>query len=276
MKILYIILNVLKFLFIITLVSIAIVPFLWVFINSFKSNSQILSSVAGFPDGLVIKNYWNAFKLAPFVIFYRNSVIVTVISTCLNVFILSMSAYVLARYRFKFNNALVLLFSVGLVIPGAALLQPLYKTLIATSLYNTLTGLIITYAAFGIPITLYIMMSYFKTIPESLEEAAYIDGASFLRTYFQIILPLSKPALATAAVLQFLLCWNEFQFALTLTKDVSKRTLPIALYYFKSAFASDYGAMFSAVILVTIPSIIFFIIMQKQVISGLVAGAIKS
>jgi fucose transport system permease protein len=276
MKLLSISLKVMKFLFIFALLTVSILPLLWVFANSFKSNAQILSSTMGFPTGLMFKNYSNAFKLAPLTIFYKNSLIIAVLSTCLNVAVLSMSAYVLARCRFKLSSFFIFLFSIGLIIPGAALLQPLYRTMTATSLYNTLLGLIITYTAFGLPITLYIMMSYFKTIPVSLEEAAYIDGSGFLRTFIQIILPLAKPAMATAGILQFLLCWNEFQFALTLTKDVSKRTLPIALYYFKSSFASDYGAMFSAVVLVTIPSILVFVIMQKQVVSGLVAGSVKS
>ena len=134
---------------------------------------------------------------------------------------------------------------------------------------------IISSAALGMPTTLYIMMSYYKTISPTLEEAAYIDGAGFFRTFVQIILPLTRPAFATAGVLQFLLCWNEFQFALTLTTGTEKRTLPIALYYFKSAFASDYGAMFAATVLVTVPSIIVYMLMQKQVISGLAAGSVK-
>jgi len=259
-----------------SLLAVSLLPIIWVFASSFKTNSQIMSSTIGFPTGIMFKNYINAFKIAPLAIFYKNSIIVAVFSTFLNVSVLSMSAYVLARFRFKLSSFFIFLFSVGLVIPGAALLLPLYRTLAATSLYNTLPGLIITYTAFGLPITLYIMMSYFKTVPVSLEEAAFIDGSSFMRTFLQIILPLTKPAIVTAGILQFLLCWNEFQFALTLTNDLSKRTLPIALYYFKSSFASDYGAMFAAVILVTIPSIIIFIIMQKQVVSGLVAGSVKS
>ena len=103
----------------------------------------------------------------------------------------------------------------------------------------------------------------------------YIDGSGFFRTFMQVVLPITRPAFATAGVIQFLLAWNEFQFALTLTGDTKKRTLPIALYYFKSAFASDYGAMFAATVVVAIPSIITFIILQKQVVAGLAAGSVK-
>jgi raffinose/stachyose/melibiose transport system permease protein len=123
--------------------------------------------------------------------------------------------------------------------------------------------------------TFYIMVSYFLTVPKSLEEAAYLDGAGFFRTFSTIIVPISKPCFATAGVLQFLLCWNEFQFALTLTTGDNSRTLPIALYYFTSQFASDFGAMFAATVLIALPSIIIYCLLQKQVISGLTVGAVK-
>ncbi|MDF2513687.1 MAG: carbohydrate transporter rane protein 2, family [Herbinix sp.] len=257
------------------IVLISITPFIWVLFSSLKGNNEIMSSAAGFPSGLQFKNYVTAFHLAPLVIFYRNSIIIATISTILNLCIFSMAAYVIVRCKFKFKKIIVLAFSIGLVIPGAALIQPLYNTLSATHLYDTLIGLIIVYTALGMPTTFYIMISYIKTIPYTLEEASYIDGAGFFRTFIQIVLPITRPAFATAGVLQFLLCWNEFQFALTLTGDTMKRTLPIALFYFKSAFASDYGAMFAATIVVIIPSIIIFILLQKQIISGLAAGSVK-
>ncbi len=267
--------KILAGIFLLFIVIISIVPFLWVLSSSFKSNAEIMSSVAGYPNGLNFQNYVKAFEIAPLVGFYKNSIFVAIVSTILNLLALSMAAYVLVRCNFRFKGALTLLFSAALVIPGAALLQPLYQTMNAAHLYNKLWGLIIVYTALGMPTTLYIMMSYYKTISPTLEEAAYIDGAGFFRTFVQIILPLTKPAFATAGVLQFLLCWNEFQFALTLTTGVEKRTLPIALYYFKSSFASDYGAMFAATVLVTIPSIAVYLLMQKQVISGLAAGSVK-
>ncbi|MCP1109558.1 carbohydrate ABC transporter permease [Ohessyouella blattaphilus] len=261
--------------FLIFIVCISIVPFLWVLSSSFKGNAEIMSSAIGFSGGLRFDNYIKAFQMAPMVTFYKNSIIVAVLSTILNLLVFSMAAYVLVRCKFRLNGIITMLFSAALVIPGAALLQPLYQTLNTAHLYDTLTGLIIVYAALGMPTTLYIMMSYYKTISSTLEEAAYIDGAGFFQTFARIVLPLTRPAFATAGVLQFLLCWNEFQFALTLTTGTEQRTLPIALYYFKSAFASDYGAMFAATVLVTLPSIVVFVLMQKQVISGLAAGAVK-
>lgn len=267
--------KILTAVFLIFIVIISIVPFLWVLSSSFKGNAEIMSSVIGYPNGLQLDNYVKAFEIAPLATFYKNSIIISVVGTVLNLLVFSMAAYVLVRCRFRFKGLITMLFSAALVIPGAALLQPLYQTLNMANLYDTRTGLIIVYAALGMPTTLYIMMSYYKTISPTLEEAAYIDGAGFFRAFAQIILPLTRPAFATAGVLQFLMCWNEFQFALTLTTGTEKRTLPIALYYFKSSFASDYGAMFAATVLVTVPSIIVYLLMQKQVISGLAAGSVK-
>lgn len=268
-------LSVLKYIFVILIVLLSIGPFFWVFLSSFKTNAEILTYSIGWPSSFRFSNYVMAFKIAPLAQFYLNSVIVAVFGTVLNLFILGMSAYVIARFNFKGKKLLVALFSLSLLIPGAAMLQPLYLTVHALGLYDKLFGLIIVYAGFGLPVTLYILSSYFLTIPKEMEEASYLDGAGFIRTFVEIILPISKPGLGTAAVLQFLLSWNEFQFALTLTTGNKSRTLPLALYYFKSQFASDYGVMFAATVIVIIPSIVVYILLQKQVVLGLVAGAVK-
>ncbi len=267
--------EVLTWIFLTVLVLISIVPFIWVFFASFKTNKEIMSASFGLPQHFSLHNYETAFKLAPLTTFYKNSIIIAIVSTLVNLFVCSMAAYVVVRNQFKGKMLVTLMFSFGLLVPGAALLQPLYTTMQATGLYNTLRGLIIVYAALGMPTTFYIMVSYIKTIPVTLEEAAYIDGSGFARTFFTIVLPMTRPAFSTAGVMQFLLAWNEFQLALTLTGDTRKRTLPIALYYFKSAFASDYGAMFAATIVVIVPSIIIFILLQKQIINGLAAGSVK-
>lgn len=261
--------------FITLIVIISVVPFIWVFLSSFKSNYDIISGNAGFTKGFHPENYITAFKMAPFLIFFKNSLLVSLIGTLLNLLSMSLAAYVLARCSLKFGGTVKILFTSVLFIPGAALLYPLFTTMRLLELYNSKTSLILVYAGLGMAITFYIMLSYFKTIPASIEEAAYIDGASFFRTFVQIILPIAKPCFATAGVLQFILCWNEFQFALTLTTGNNVRTLPIALFYFTSQFASDYGAMFAATTIIAIPSIIFYILLQEQVINGLTAGSIK-
>ena len=270
-----ILVKTLIFLFISFIIVISVGPLLWVLFSSFKTNREILTGSLGLPEQFSFKNYADALKLAPIPQFYLNSIIVAVCATVLNIFLLSMAAYVIARFDWKGKKFFRLLFSVGLLIPGAALLQPLYQVMTTAKLHDTLVGLILVYIAFGLPTTVYVMSSYFMTVPRELEESAYLDGCGFFRTFTTIVTPIAKPALGTAAVLEFLLAWNEFQFALTLTSSNSNRTLPIALYYFKSQFASNYGAMFAATILVIIPSIIVYIALQEQVVSGLSAGAVK-
>lgn len=262
-------------LFVLFLVGISIGPLLWLFASSFKTNSEIISATAGFPTGLHIKNYFKAFEIAPIVTLFMNSVVVAVLGTLLNLATASLAAYAISRFQFRLKGVLKIMLTSILFIPCAALLQPLYMTVKTLGLYDNRLGLVIVYAGLGLATSFYIMLSYYLTIPTALEEAAYIDGCGPIKAFSKIIVPLSVPAYATAAVLQFLLCWNEFQFALTLTTGNKSRTLPIALYYFTSQFASDYGAMFAATVIVAVPSILIFLLLQKYVISGLSSGAVK-
>jgi raffinose/stachyose/melibiose transport system permease protein len=261
--------------FVILIFLISVVPFVWVLLSSVKTNREILTFSFGFGNGVHWRNYQNAFRIAPIAQYFGNSVFITLFGIVINLLIMSMAAYAIARVEFRLKTFFRLLFSLGLLIPGAALLLPLYTTIKTVGLYNNMWGLILVYTAFGIPTSVFIMSSYFLTIPKEMEESAYIDGAGFARTYGVIILPLARPAFATAGIMQFLHCWNEFQFALTLTTGHEARTLPVALYYFKSAFASDYGAMFAAIVLVSLPSVIVYIFLQEQVVSGLAAGSVK-
>jgi raffinose/stachyose/melibiose transport system permease protein len=181
----------------------------------------------------------------------------------------------LARFEFRFKNALLLLFSVTLLLPMTSLIHPVYMVIRKLGLYDTKLGLILVYTALGLPTTLYILRSYFLSIPRSIEEAAYVDGAGFFRTYISIIIPVAKPGFATAAVMQFLLAWNEFIYAIVLTNTQNNRTIPVALSYFTSQFSFNYTALFAAIFMVSIPSIIIYILLQEQVVSSLTAGSVK-
>lgn len=270
-----VLLGLLKYIFIAMIVIISVMPIIWVFLSSFKSNIQILESAFSLPSTLRWQNYINAFKIAPLSTFYVNSILVAVVGTLVNLLAIGMAAYVFARFEFKAKNIIMLVFSIALLIPNTSVLYPLYITVNKLGLYNKLPGLMFVYTGFGLPVTLYILKSYFLTIPKEIEESATLDGSGFLRTFVQIILPIAKPGFGTAGVLQFLLCWNEFQFALVLTSGNKSRTLPVALSYFNTQFASDYGAMFAATMVIVIPSIIIYALLQEQVVSGLAAGAVK-
>lgn len=265
----------LKYLFMALCVLVALFPIVWVVMSSFKSNKEILSNGLALPTQYNFDGYRDALRISPILQFFANSIVVTVISTVINVLALAMAGYVFARSRFRCRNGLFLLLSASMVIPTTSLLHPVYLVINTMHLADTKAALILVYAALSMPLSLMIMRSTFQAIPPSLEEAAYVDGAGFCRTFFQIMMPCAKGGLASAAVLAFLNGWNEFTFALVLTQSASVRTLPLALGYFTSSFSFNYTAMFAAITIAVIPSIIVFAIFQEQIVNSLVAGSVK-
>ncbi|SKA91148.1 carbohydrate ABC transporter membrane protein 2, CUT1 family [Caloramator quimbayensis] len=262
-------------LFQLIIVAISILPIVWIFFSSFKTNGEILNSSLSLPKHWNFYGYINAFKISPLHKFYANSIIIAVTSTILNVFFVGMASYVIARFNFKFKKVILITLSLSLFLPMTSLIHPVYMTINKIGLYDTKAGLILVYTALGLPTTLFLLNSYFLSIPKDIEEAAYIDGAGFFRTFIQIIVPVARPGFATAAVLQFLLSWNEFLYAIVLTNSKENRTIPVALSYFTSQFSFNYTSLFAAIVMVSLPSIILFALMQEQVVSSLTAGSVK-
>jgi raffinose/stachyose/melibiose transport system permease protein len=256
-------------------VFISLAPITWVFISSFKTYSEINSSALSLPASPSFKNYAAAFKYAPILKYFLNSAVIVGISIFITAAIVSMCAYVTSRFRFKLKPVIIALIAASLLLPAQSVSQPLFSIFTALNIFDTKIGLILVYSAMGIPMSFFVMFSYYMTIPAEIEEAAYIDGAGFFRTFATVVLPLAKPGLATTAILQFINIWNEFYFALILTSGDRARTVPIALNYYMSTFANNYSALFAAVILTVAPTILFFITMQKQVIDSLTSGAVK-
>lgn len=268
-------LCVIKYLFLTLCVAVALFPILWVILSSFKTNAEILSNGISLPSSFKFTGYQQALSISPILKYFMNSVIITAAATTANVLLLAMAAYVFARCHFRGKNFLYWLLSLSLVIPMTALLNPVYIIINNMGLADTKTGLMLVYTALNMPMSLMIMRSTFLSIPRSLEEAAYVDGAGFVRTFFQIMIPCAKGGLSSAAVLAFLNNWNEFTFALVLTRGQEARTLPLSLSYFTSQFSFNYTAMFAAITIAVIPSIVVFAIFQEQVVSSLTAGAVK-
>ncbi|MGH0051827.1 MAG: carbohydrate ABC transporter permease [Sphaerochaetaceae bacterium] len=264
-----------SYVFIACIICISLYPLIWVVFSSFKTTYQIIDTPLKLPDQFNLYGYRMAFEISPFLLFYRNSVIVTAFGVIGNLVLLALSAYVLSRVTFKGRNSIILILSVSLVLPVTALMQPIYMLVIKSGLYDTKLALILVYITLGLPITLYILLGYYKTIPMEMEESAMLEGASFPQIFFRIIVPISTPGYATAAVLQFILCWQEFLFAFILTTGNASRTLPIALQYFLSQFNTNYTALFAAIVMFVIPIIVFFMIFQRKIISGLTDGSVK-
>lgn len=267
--------SVFSYLFMALCVLVALFPIVWVVLSSFKTNREILSNGLQLPSTFSFSGYKQALEMAPILKFFVNSLIVSFASTALNVFILAMAGYVFAKKKFRFKNLIFGILSLSMVIPSTALMSPVYTVITKLHLYDTKMALILVYTALSMPISLMILRSAFAAIPTELEEAAYIDGAGFFRTFWQVMMPCAKGGLASAAVLAFLESWNEFTFALLLTSSTSTRTLPLSLSYFTSQFSFNYTAMFAAITIAVLPSIIVFSIFQEQVCSSLTAGSVK-
>lgn len=267
--------RVFSYLFMALCVLVALFPIVWVVLSSFKTNREILSNGLQLPSTFSFSGYKQALEMAPILKLFVNSLIVSFASTALNVFILAMAGYVFAKKKFRFKNLIFGILSLSMVIPSTALMSPVYTVITKLHLYDTKMALILVYTALNMPISLMILRSAFAAIPTELEEAAYIDGAGFFRTFWQVMMPCAKGGLASAAVLAFLGSWNEFTFALLLTSSTSTRTLPLSLSYFTSQFSFNYTAMFAAITIAVLPSIIVFSIFQEQVCSSLTAGSVK-
>jgi raffinose/stachyose/melibiose transport system permease protein len=254
---------------------ISLVPLLWVLIASFKTNAEILSSALTLPKSPSFAGYRWAFKLAKLQYKFATSLIVAASTTVGALVIYSMAAYVLARTHFRFRGLVFTLLISSILIPINTMVQPVYEIIRRLGLYDTKLALILVNIGFAMPTCLFLLRSFLLNLPAELEESAYIEGASFPRTFWRIILPLAQPALTSAAVLTFLGTWNELLYAILLTSSERNRTLPLAIRYFVQQFTFDYSAMFAALVLYIVPSLLIYVILQNQIMEGLVAGAVK-
>ena len=204
-----------------------------------------------------------------------NSVRTTALSIVLIVLFSFVVGYILARVRFKLNRPLYVMFLMGMLIPIQSLLVPIYVVFKSCGISNQWYTLLLPYVSFALPMGIFLVEGYVKSIPVSLEEAAAIDGSNFSHTLWNIILPICKPILVTVAIIQIFGCWNEFSFALVLIKNVHLQTVPLALTQFKGQFASDYPKQMAAMLITMSPIVILYFVFSKQIIKGMVAGAVK-
>ena len=264
-----------KWVIIISFVFYAVFPFLWLVLASLKTNAELLNNPFKLPEVFQFKNYSNAIQEAGLGRLIINSLVISTSATFLNILFSSMCAFAIARHTFWGNNVLFLMITAGILVPLNALIIPYFAIINFLNLYDTRIGLIIVYCAVGLPVSTFILTEFFKSIPKEIEEASYLDGCNFAARYFKIMLPLALPGLATAGTFQFILCWNEFIYAMLLTSSTDIRTIQFGISYFTNQFFSDYVGMFAAVVISIIPSITVFILFQEKVINGLTAGSVK-
>jgi raffinose/stachyose/melibiose transport system permease protein len=254
-----------------------IYPLVWMFYSSLKEKRVFNADIIGLPKKPVLTNYKDVLTNPDYHIYESmwNSVRTTVLSVFLIVILGFILGYILARIKFRGNRLLYVMLLMGMLIPIHSLLVPIYIVFNNTNLSNHWYTLILPYVSFGLPVSIFLVEGYVKGIPVALEEAAAIDGSGFSRTMFSIIFPMCKPILTTIGIIQTFGCWNEFSFALILLKDPRLQTVPLAMTQFTGQFASDYPKIMTAMLITMAPIILFYFIFSKQIIKGMVAGAVK-
>ena len=251
------------------------VPLVWLLVGSLKTNLELQTEPFSLPDVPQFGNYVEAVQISNLHILFMNSVLVSGLSTVINLLIVSMAAYVFSRFTFRGQNALLNVMLAGVLVPIVALMVPYFRLITSIGIYDSLWALIVTYSGINVPISLFLVHGFMKTIPRELEEASIIDGCGFFQRYWQIVLPLSKLGLVTAGTFAFLFSWNEFVYALLLTASERARTLQLGIRFFTSQFRTDYTSMYAAIIIAIIPMIIVYIVLHERIIKGLTSGALK-
>lgn len=250
-------------------------PLIWMAYTSLKTNAQISASTFALPTEFHFENYVNAWETARMSVYFMNSVFVTVASIVLTLLIGALAAFILAKFKFKFRGLIYSMFIVGMLIPMQSVLVPLFIQMRTLRLLDNPLSLILSYTAFGLPITIFILESFIKGFPNSIIEAGIIDGCTTKRIFMSLILPMCRPAIATVTILNFLNNWKEFSFALIFISSDDKKTLPLGLYNFIGAYSSNYAELMAAMMIASIPLIILYLVLQEQIINGMTAGAVK-
>ena len=253
-----------------------VLPFVYMVSTSLKPDRLTLEIPPRFlPTHPTTANYVGAWTSNDFSRYFLNSLMVAIATTVLTIALSSMMAYAFARFSFPGRSILFGLLLLGLMVPTIMLLIPQFVLAKRLELLNSLWGLVVFYAGANLALSTFLLRSFFRDIPRDLEEAMVVDGAGAWRRYWRLVMPLSRPALATVAIFTFLASWDEFTWALTSISDPDKRTLPLAIALFQGQHATSWGLVFAASVIAVLPVIVIYVVFQRQFVSGLTAGAVK-
>jgi ABC-type glycerol-3-phosphate transport system permease component len=260
----------------IVLLALCLFPFVWMGLSSIKTLSELYTVPPHWwPDAPTLRNYAHVLFASNIPRYLLNSLVISLGSTGLALLLAIFASYAFARLEFFGKPVWKAFILIGQLLPTAAIIVPLFITLRVLGLVNTYWGLILVYMIITLPLSVWMLTSYFEAIPVELDEAAIIDGASRIGVLFRITLPLSLPGIVAVVVYAFVTTWNEFIFALCFATDASVKTLPIGLAEFSTEFNTDWGAVMAASVVMTIPIVLLFVVFQKLFVSGLTAGATK-
>jgi len=269
------IVKTLIYIFLSFLAVVYLLPLLWVVYVSLKDDKTLFVSPWAWPEKLMIENYsfaWTAGNLGGATL---NSAIVCFSTLILCLVIGSMAAFAIGRMRWKLAGTMMTYFLTGMMIPVHCILIPLFTRFSKLHLTNSLTGLVLPYLTLSLPLTIFIMVGFFKSLPNELFEAACIDGCSIYKIFATIAFPLSKTGLFVTGLMSFVANWNELLLAMVFISDDAKKTLPVSLSKFVGPYNTNYSQMFAAIVIAIIPTIVVYCCFSNQIVDGLTTGAVK-
>ncbi|MGD8485130.1 MAG: carbohydrate ABC transporter permease [Chloroflexota bacterium] len=252
-----------------------VVPIAYAFLGGFRTTGAIRNDPAGLPDPWYPDHYIDALTGETYWQQLFNSIVIAVITVLIVVTVSALAAYVFARFQFPGREALFMLFALGLLFPAAVAVLPLYILLRTIGLLDNPLGVALPQAAFGIPLTIIILRPFFRSIPAELEDAAAIDGCSRFGFFWRVLLPLSRPALATVGILALVTAWNSFLLPLLILSGRDQWTLPLGVLNFSTQYSQDVAAVLAYTSLSMLPALLFYVFAERQLIGGLTSGAIK-
>ncbi|HCM23816.1 MAG TPA: carbohydrate ABC transporter permease [Ruminococcaceae bacterium] len=269
--------QVVIYVFLTFVVLLAILPFLWMIMLSFKTNSQILSNPLSFPTTISLENYRRAIQLLNLGNLYKNTIFIVVVSIAIELCFTFASSFALAKMTFRCKKTRSTLYEfllLGLAISPFILLFPVYRINTIVHLKEQM-GLVMPYVASSVSFNTLLFVGYLKELPSEIDEAAIIDGCNLGQQIIRVIVPMAKPVIATVVVFNVLYIWNEFPFASVILHNTSNYTLALGASFFKGKYNIDYSGMIASSTLMIIPELIFYGIFQKNIVSGMTAGAVK-
>jgi multiple sugar transport system permease protein len=267
---------VLFYVFLVLFVLVSMFPLIWIFKMSIVTKTELFATPPTIlPHNPTGSSYATIFSSSSFQKALINSTIIAGVTTIVCLFFGSLAAYAIARLRFRFKNTVMTLILALSFFPAVAIIAPLFIQFSKIGLINTFGSVIITDTAFALPLTIWLLVAFFRELPRDLEEAAKVDGATTIQAFQKVIVPLAAPGVFTTAILTFIFAWNEFLFANTFLFDASTQPVTVVIPNFSTIYTVDYGAQAAAAVVVTVPLVILVLIFQRRIVSGLTAGAVK-
>jgi raffinose/stachyose/melibiose transport system permease protein len=259
------------------LIFIQVYPVIWLLLSSLKAPDEFsLRPMFALPETTYWKNYVDAWTAGKMSLYYRNSIMVVIPSIALTILLSTMASFALEVLKWRFNNAVLLLFLAGIMVPAQIVLLPLFTIYYTINLNNNLLGLILVYTVFGMPLTVFLMTGYLKGIPTEVFEAAVMDGANIYQVFFRVAMPMIANSIITVGLIQFFFVWNDLLLSMTFISNTRLRTIQTGLLSFVGEYGQrQWGPTFAAIAMAVIPTLLIYLLLNNLVIKGLTAGAVK-